>query len=350
MTARGRAPRVLFRCDARPDLGGGHVMRCLALADALERKGARIGFSVNEGATRVAPALRRAGHAIAVAPETRLAPAPWDGPSDLIVVDCYDIDAGIEQDFRRMTRRIAVIDDLADRAHDCDLLLDQNYGKDAARYAGLVPDHAALLLGPDYALLRPEFAARRDESLARRRRPSLERVLVSLGLTDVGGVTARIVDALLGADPEIAVDAVIAAGAASRETLEERSRAEPRLSLHLDAADMAELMTRADLAVGAGGGTALERCALGLPSLVTVLADNQADLAASLDAAGAAIGVGRDDGDLGERIAKCLVDLRETPTMLRVMSDAAARICDGRGAERVAGRMLGLFEPAGADG
>ena len=191
----GRAKTVVFRCEASPRIGGGHVYRSMALAAAFKRAGWHIGFAVTGTTPHVVPALMLQGWKV----RTDLTPtdagaavlaAAWPTGVDLAVVDSYAISAPQEAKLRPWATRLLVIDDLADRAHDCDLLLDQTLGCEPSRYARLVPADALLLCGAAYALLRPEFAALRATSFARRTRATpAERVFVSLGATDVGGVT-----------------------------------------------------------------------------------------------------------------------------------------------------------------
>lgn len=332
--------RILFRCDARPELGGGHVMRCLTLADALARRGAQIAFATNREAPDLSGALARAPYPRLNADTPGALPRP-DGwaRADWLVVDHYQLDANHHAAMRRSGERLAVIDDLADRRLDCDLLIDHNPGKEPADYDNRVPSHARRLVGPAYALLRPEFAAARKASLARRAAPRLESVLVTMGLTDVGAVTRRVIEALRQACPALAIEAVIGRHAPSRPALEERAARDRAFTLTVDASDMATRMQAADLAIGAVGGTALERCTLGLPSIAVPLAGNQRAATHVLDSAGAVIMLEFDDG-LEARLGALVSSLASAPGRLASMSAAAAAICDGRGAERVANAML----------
>ena len=170
-----------------------------------------------------------------------------------------------ETALRAPGRRIAVIDDLAERPRDCDLVLDPGYGRTAADYAGLARPGATILTGPRYALVRPQFAAARPAALARRGAGPVRRALVSLGLTDVGAVTGQVVEVLAPHLGEVTLDVVLGRGAPSRERLEALAATDPRIVLHVEALDMARLIAAADLGVGAGGSSTWERCCLGLP-------------------------------------------------------------------------------------
>lgn len=336
----GGQKRIIFRADASSKSGGGHVMRCLTLAEEFRAAGWSVGFAANAESRDIIPRLNNCADLLLGTDTLPLDPEAvkrrWPSGCDVFVVDHYDLGASFEKACRDFARHIVVIDDLANRPHDCDLLIDTNFGRRAEDYGGLVPADAHLLIGADYALLRPEFAAHRAEALARRATlTKVDRILVSLGLTDLGGITARVVQPLLEIDGSFSIDVVIGHAAASRSFLEDFATREQRLCLHVDPPDMAALMASADLAIGAGGTTSWERCCLGLPTLVLVLADNQKMIAEELSRAGAAIRLERydriDPKAVAETVAHLIVDFAK----LRATADRAATICDGAGAAKV---------------
>jgi UDP-2,4-diacetamido-2,4,6-trideoxy-beta-L-altropyranose hydrolase len=332
------APVALFRCDASSKIGGGHAMRCLTLAEALEGEGWHSIFAFRTGSAATVPALAWHDH-IALAPEDGDAPdaaaCAARGPVDLAVVDHYGLDAGFEARCRAFARRIAAIDDLADRPHDCDVLLDQTLGRVEADYAGKVPPACRLLLGCDYALLRPDFANTRTAALARRTGAPGRRVLLSFGASDPNGYAAAVADAIVRLDSALSVDVV--ADPAGHDACRAVAQAWPgRVTVHLRVADMHRLMAAADIAVGAGGTTSWERCALGLPSIVVITADNQRLIARRLAQAGAATVVGDWRNADAAAIARAAVDLAADGPRLAAMAAAAAALVDGKGARRVA--------------
>lgn len=333
--------KFLFRCDATAELGGGHVMRCLTLARALSTLGHSCAFLARKGASDIVPALRQSGFVLRELAEgaDEASAAAGERP-DWVVIDSYASGVEAEAWMRAATgARILAIDDLANRARDCDVLLDQNLGRSTEDYSGLVPAGARILAGPRYALLRPEFAAAREPALARRAAGGpVRRILVSLGMTDVGGVTLPAVQAALAAAPHAIVDVAISSRAPSLAALRALSAERAKLRLHVDNADMCGLMIQADLAIGAAGSTSWERCCLGLPSIVLVLADNQRDGAAALSQAVAAC-----LSDLSG-LSRAIVDL--LPAQARAtMQSAAAALCDGDGADRVARELLSCGSP-----
>jgi len=326
--------RIAFQAAAGPAVGGGHVVRSLSLADALAMQDASCTFFVDAQTIRSTQLLSRSSHA--VIPHQGPAPPVGSGSFDWTVLDDYVLMAADETPWRKVSRNILVLDDLANRRHDCDLLVDSTPSRRARDYAALVSPSTRLLLGPNYAPLRGEFALRRAEALARREttiHPA--RLLVSFGLMDPGGITARAVSAISKAMPDLAMDVVLGPMAQSLEAL--KALACPTVTLHYNPPSMPELMIAADLALGAAGSTAWERAALGLPSVALILADNQRTLAQDLAQKGILSTVEQNED--WPLVIATLKQLRENGESWRTMSRRAALFCDGRGANRVALEM-----------
>jgi len=356
--------RVAFRVDASLQIGSGHVMRCLTLADALRAIGATCHFLSRGHAGHLLDLIRRRGHVAhelpivsGLADADGTAHARWLGcdwrtdadqsaavldglAADWLVVDHYALDARWEEAMTRPGRCLMAIDDLADRRHACELLLDQNLGRQPGDYAGLVPAACQVLAGPRYALLRPEFAALRPRSLARRRQAELKHVLVSMGGVDQDNATGRVLDVLRGCDlPDGFRLTVIMGGKAPwLDAVRAQAGQMPwPADVLVDISDMAVRMMEADLAIGAAGGTAWERCCLGLPALMIVLADNQWPGARALAASGAAWLVGTPEDIVAELPAQ-IAHLRNAAT-LAGMSGHASAVTDGEGLARVMSMM-----------
>lgn len=345
--------KIAFYCQADGSIGGGHVVRCLALGAELARRGHEIAFLAGGDTRAAVPALSRSGFALlwfegdASAARDALAPH-WKNPADWLVVDCYRIGRAEERELRNAATALMVIDDLANRTHDCDLLVDQSLGREAGAYARLTPPRCVLLTGSRFALLRQEFAAARPEALERRRQADglgapVRRILVALGLTDVGAVTARVVEALLPVAASIRIDVVTSGAAPSLARLRTCAAHNAGLALHLDAtgSQMAALMGMADVAVGAGGVTSLERLCLGVPSIVLAVAENQRGQAAALVRLGAALAVDPERGGLAAQLHAALHALRGPAR--HEMSRVAGALCDGEGVCRVAEAMATTF-------
>ena len=331
-------PRILFVVNAGPEVGGGHVMRSLTLAQALEAQGCRCGFVGP-------PAL--AGLLDAFSADTpRIitedpAPAVAREAFDAIVFDHYGLG---EPDHRGMAagRPVLVIDDLADRPLGADVVLDAGPERKAADYLGLASEDARLLLGPGFAPVRPEFSALRAPALAWRGEP-VQRVLIAMGLTDVGAITARIVERVRPRVQDISLDIVLGAAAPSAPGLEKVARRDPRLLLHMDTPHMARLTAEADIGIGAAGSSTWERCTLGLPSLLVVLADNQRAAARAMAERGAALVVEAADPQFDSNFDRHLMRLLRDVELRRQLATASAEVCDGLGAGRVAEAFLRLI-------
>lgn len=332
-------PRFLFIADAGPQVGGGHVMRSLTLARALIERGALCVFLATPEVRALlevfGPEIPRE-EATAI-DAVHIADATTGIEFDAVVFDHYGL-ARAEHEQVAHGRPTVVIDDLADRPLAADIVLDSVPTRTEVDYA-MFAEGARLLLGPAYAPVRPEFAELREETLARRG-GEVRRVLVSLGLADIGGVTAKIVERLRQRNGQIAVDVVLGAAAPSLPGLRKIAARDPRLTLHVDTQDMARLTAEADIAVGAAGSSAWERCVLGLPSLVLILAENQRPAALELAARHAALVVDAYADDFASAFDRASVRLLTDAACRARLTAASAEVCDGQGAARVADAVL----------
>lgn len=362
----GSARTFAFRVDASTRIGTGHVHRCLALAAALARRGVTAHFIHRLHHGHMADVIRSRGHVVhelaAPAPAATIADADyraWAGVSeaddadatlavlgtiaaDILVVDHYGFGAAWESRVRGAVSRLVAIDDLANRRHDCDMLLDQNHFDDAAaRYDGLVPDGCTRLCGPRFALLAPEYAAARPA--ARPRRGALDRLLVFYGGSDPANLTLLALRVLGAAEfRQLHVDVVVGRDYPGLHELQALASARGLTTIHQGLPSLLPLMLAADLAIGAGGVTSWERCCVGLPAVVTAIARNQVEPARALAAAGACLLVGTLDDDrepqsrLADALGAALRRLRADPRRLASMSERGWELGEGRGAAIVA--------------
>lgn len=349
---------VVIRTDASARIGLGHLARCRTLAMALRDQGATVRFICRAHSGHQIAALRADGFDVASLPAPPYQDAAdgdyaaWLGvpqdqdavetlaalsavPPDWLIVDHYGLDTCWELALRPHVDRILVIDDLASRRHDCDLLLDQNYAPTGvSRYQGLLPPAARTLLGPAYALLRPEYAQHRR--ILRTRDGQVRRVLVFFGGTDPINLSGCALSAL--SDPaldHLEVDLVIGANHPQRKALTAQAAARPGTRVHGLRPHLADLMDAADLAIGAGGATTWERCCLDLPSLVVSLAENQRSVCEALAAAGLIQFLGECDQVTSADLHAAVIELVNSPERLIALSKAAAALVDGLGAARV---------------
>jgi UDP-2,4-diacetamido-2,4,6-trideoxy-beta-L-altropyranose hydrolase len=334
-------PLALFRCDASPIIGAGHVIRCSALADELLDAGWRVCFAADQQTISTVPEWAERGFEIVPIERGPSEPAAlasrFPEGVDLLIVDHYGHDAAFEKSCRQFARCILALDDGTKRQHDCDFLLD-SAATESSLYATLVPADAWVLVGPAFALLRRDFALHRGAALARRGGRSASKLLLSFGATDPVNVTSAVLDVLDRVDHGMSVTVVLSSQAPHLDSM--RRHLAEGTQLRLDA-DMAELMTDADLAIGAAGGTALERAALGLPSIVVPLAENQLGMCRMLVDAGAACDAGEPDAAFGVRLEPLLASLLNDADARQRMSAAASALVDGKGAKRVLMAIIG---------
>lgn len=369
---------IAFRAEASLQIGTGHVMRCLTLADALRERGACCSFVCRPQQGNLLALIAQRGHRTLLLPKLKeraepyrngTAHAHWLGtgwstdaqdtqqalsthmggvPVDWLVVDHYALEARWEEALRPNAKRILVIDDLADRLHACDLLLDQTFGRQAADYIPLVPEGCQILCGSQYALLRPEFAVLREYSLKRRAQPVLKELLITMGGVDKDNVTGAVLQALQSCSlPEgCRLTVVMGQTAPWLKDVQDLSNTMSRPTRVLVGVDnMAQLMADSDLAIGAAGGTSWERCCLGLPSIMLVVANNQLEVAKGLEEIGAALLCMSDQG-LTKNIAFLLDTLCTDIKNLGVLSVAASKVTDGVGVDAVLARMGAQIEHA----
>ena len=374
--------KIAFRTDASLQMGSGHVMRCLTLADALKAQGAQChfisrahpgnlhgtieqrGYKVNSLVARVQQAQAAiktiAPTAHATQPHQRPEPAhsAWLGSTwqadvtdtatvlaslqpDWLVVDHYALDERWEVALQPHYKKIMVIDDLADRAHLCNVLLDQNWFGDITptRYRNLVPPHCKCYLGPEYALLKPEYAQLRATMPPRD--GTVRRVLLFLGGSDPSNQTAKVLAALM--QPSFAhlqVDLVLGQNHPDAEGIAAQAATRPGTSLYQGLPTLAPLMVRADLMISAGGSTTWERMCLGLPAIVISVAANQTPTNLALMNAGYIYFLGNMNDVSASIIAEAMTRCLENPAVLKAQSCLCQNLVTGDGVQIICQQLL----------
>ena len=317
-------------------MGAGHLMRCLALADELRDKNHQITFICRNLTGNLISLIK---HSVLVLPKNNNFQANdfylnWLGATqkldsqqtikvihknvDLLIVDSYALGKDWHRMLRQHTKKIMVLDDLANRQFDCDILLNQNLGSQEEDYQSKVPDNCKLLLGCNYALLRPEFMALRNRAVEKRKNTrEIKSILVSLG-GDPENLTYEILQYLDG------FSVTVVLGPTSPHTKIILNYAKSKdITVIVNAANMAELMLKTDLAIGAGGSTSWERCCLGLPTLLYITADNQRKIAENLEYLGAVTIVKNLKDDLQKTVNNF--------NFWQDMSSKAKSVCTGNG-------------------
>lgn len=253
---------------------------------------------------------------------------------DWLIVDHYSIDERYESKLRSYVENIMVIDDIADRGHDCDVLLDQNiYFDMEKRYINKVPNRCQTILGPDYALLRNEFS-RLHNKMEPNTKP-IERVLIFFGGIDPENLTGMSINAINSLKcKRLNVDVVIGIEHPNRKEIE-RTCELLNYNCHIQTERMAEIIASSDLAIGAGGSASWERCCLGVATISVAFADNQHAIARELDRVGACIFLGDHTSINQKMIEDTVSELILDYERVKSMSTIGYSIVDGQGAKRV---------------
>ena len=345
-------------------------MRCLTLADELRERGAEVVFVCREFTGNLCGYIEEKGYVVHRLPlsneqehniEGGLKHAAWlgadwqtdarqveeiiknlDTPPVWLVVDLYAIDERWEGYLRPYVKKIMVIDDLADRAHDCDLLLDQNFYKNLeSRYDSLLPAWCKKLLGPKYAILRPEFREARKN--LRKRDGYVKRIMIFFGGSDPTNETTKALEAIRMLNrSDIAVDVVVGSANPNKDKINKLCAATTNVAYHCQVENMAQLMVDADLFIGAGGTTVWERCAMGLPSLVTTVAENQEKTVSDMAESGYLLFLGRSEAVSIDSIYHVLEIAFQSPWLLISFDRKTQSLVDGKGAKRIIQEMMPL--------
>ncbi len=359
--------RFAFRADASLQIGNGHIMRCLALADALCKRGGDCTFVCRPHSGNLIDLISKRGYQVLSLPSlgefqsfepnyssyADLLATSWSndaietrqvleetmglGRLDWLIVDHYALDRQWETTFRSSVRRIMVIDDLLNRPHDCDVFLNQNLSLGSTNIYKFLNKNTVKLIGPKYALLRPEFAALRPHSLRRRiENPAFKHLMITMGGVDRDNITQDLLEILklCSLPKDLRITVVMGPHAPWLRQIYEISTKMPNPTEVLVGIDnMAQLMLNCDLAIGAAGSTSWERACLGLPTIQIILADNQISIANSLDAIGAALTLER--RQIAEKLPELIIVASSEDNLLS-MTKISSSITQGRGAEIIA--------------
>ncbi len=360
---------IIFRSDASIEIGVGHIMRCLRLANALtERYGVKCEFICGDQKGNYIEYIRQNGFNVSIIKGSgnsellkndecsdlkyyRWLGTNWKNDAeqtkrllynkkvDWLVIDHYAIDTIWESTLRPHTKKIMVIDDLADRVHNCDLLLDQNLVENFEnRYQNLIPENCKTLLGSQFALLSPDYAKIRSNQLSRS--GNINRILIFFGGSDKNNFTKLAISALLELDKDnLIIDVIIDFNSSQIKEIRKLSKKNKNIFIYNRLKSLAPLMSKADLAIGAGGSTTWERCCLGLPTIILICETNQKPIAESMKSLGAAI-VLNPGLKLETEIKNSVMYFLNDDKQYLEMSKKAFSICDGKGINRVIDNLI----------
>lgn len=355
--------KVTFRVDASAEIGTGHISRCLNLAYELERRGTKCTFVSRDMPEYFVSQIQAEGHIYrelhrndSITLNNELINPTWSADSqesdaqgtlnfiadeiqDWVIVDHYSLDINWESRVKSGSKRVMVIDDLANRKHECDLLLDQNMQDiKKSRYGGKLYQNCKTLLGPKYALLRSEFGEL--HKIAVERSGVIRRILIFFGGVDSKNHTIAAMNALINLDLEVSVDVVIGLQHPSIENIKNLCF-KYDFKLHIQTQKMAELILQSDLCIGSGGVVTWERCCLGLPSLTYAIAENQEEVV-RVAALNGLIYAPNPTHCLGNSIELHMCALLENQNLLKFISGNGIKAVDGNGSKRTA-QAMGVF-------
>jgi UDP-2,4-diacetamido-2,4,6-trideoxy-beta-L-altropyranose hydrolase len=335
---------VVFRVDASIKIGSGHVMRCMTLAEELREQGANIIFICAELPGHLFNLIEANKFTLCkiILNQQSSLEDPWDTVKDIeqtiailtllgefpdwVVVDHYQLDYLWEQKIRPFAHKIMVIDDLADRKHDCDLLLDQNlYHSMQSRYEHLVPEYCQKLLGPGFVLLRKEF----KDLGVRKRSGNVKKLLVFFGGSDPTNETLKVLHAFDSIKTDkLSIDVVVGNSNPNKECIKDKCNTMQNVSYYCQINNMAELMNDSDLSIGAGGTSTWERCYLGLPSIVITVATNQEESISVLHTKGAVWNLGKSQEVTEKHILEAVEKIISQPQLINDLSRNATKIME----------------------
>lgn len=355
--------KILLRVDASREIGTGHVMRCLALANKAKQQGWECVFVLRDPVGGIVKHILSCGHRVirltseyvkkVICNET--AYSDWlpvsqmqdanetteiinDLKPDWIIVDHYALDVTWFLPIRETKPKILVIDDLGDRKLICDFLLDQNLGASAEKYDGKLPEYCQLLLGPDFALLRDEFKVWRKRSLESRLDRTVENILITMGGGDDRNFTLKVLKEI--AKSEYAKNykfTIVIGGSYTHATTlcSFLNKSNLKALVLSDIKNIAEIMSKSDLCIGAGGSTSWERCCLGLPTISLAIAENQVGVLTELEKKTCTIisSLEKISSDFESLLSE------EHSQKLRQLSLKSSAVCDGNGVHRLLCQM-----------
>jgi UDP-2,4-diacetamido-2,4,6-trideoxy-beta-L-altropyranose hydrolase len=366
-------PWFAFRVDASPEMGIGHLMRCLTLAVKIRELGFDVYFICRQISSELVADIEGKNINVIRLPSAQpnstkeeYLHSSWLGVSQaqdaedtlsflrsnshqrrrrpkMIVVDHYAIAAPWEKIISHLCPVFA-FDDLNDRAHHVDLLLDPTIGKVSSAYNGLVPRDTRLFIGPKFALLRDEFITARERVVRKPKDANKPwRILVTLGGADPDNKTLLVLRSLLLLNGRFDFEIVVLAGTLNLNLdnlISFVDKSSMKVQVIQYTKKISELMVHSDICIGAAGSTSWERCALGLPTINITLADNQKAIAANLHRVGASLSFGSLTETNFSKLSEEIEALFSRPERLSRMSEIAMTVCDGYGVNRVIKEIL----------
>lgn len=340
----------VFRADANVQIGGGHVLRSLVLAKRLASRGHICIFISVEESFNFVPVSTAGVNVVEIKKSefnnVEMIKHIYDRQAaNAIVVDSYQLDFEFETTLSSFFPKVIVFDDMPSRRHNADVLIDPTLGRKSSEYERFVDENCLLLLGPEYAPMREEFSLLRDLSIGLKLQDSPRNLLISYGLTDPENLTLRTLKTLKTFLPEhkLTLDIVIGNGTPTRsEIIECAKTLKDGIKIHTNVEKMAELMLHSDIIIGSPGSSSWERCCMGIPSILTSVAQNQIQIGEKLQEYGCAIYLGRFQEANHQNLLGALESLLMSDSIRTNMIHSAAKVCTGLGSVRISERLEDL--------
>tara|TARA_B110000438_G_scaffold280775_1_gene306335 strand:+ start:2096 stop:3130 length:1035 start_codon:yes stop_codon:yes gene_type:complete len=338
---------LFVRVDVTPKIGTGHFFRCLTLTKNLINIFDEIIFITNTNDKNIIELiLENEGYSIIPYESidklhlTINNSINWNKQSakNFLLIDNYDLDWNFESSVRNIFNKIFVIDDLANRKHDCDLLIDQNYYHDQdIRYKKLLPESAQILIGPKYAIIRNEF-----KNVKKINFKNIKNILVSFGGSDPTNECEKILKAFSSKN-SLNFNIIVIAGIFNNNYLKLKKEFQntPNVKIFDYVKNIGQLMSDSDLFIGAGGTTTWERFYLGLPSITTIISDNQTESIEFLSKMGHVINLGFGKDVTSEKYLQTLQNLENN--FLSDISKKNRSLVDGNGTDRIKQQIIELI-------
>lgn len=351
--------QIAIRVDASSLIGAGHVMRCLTLAKALKKQGARITFLCREYKGNLIERIVQQGFSVLILSSLKNQFIDYSQKQDsneclnalknsqifdLLIVDHYQLNIHWQKSLSKYYKKLFIIDDLANRQHIGDFLLDQTVSRTIKAYEKLVPHDCQMLLGNPYMLLREEFKNKKNNALnIRLNKKKINHVLITMGGMDSHNVTFMVLKALLTLKiqrNDLRVSVLLTSQALHLPVVSKLAEKYNWITVYIDSSNVAEIMLNADIAIGASGSTAWERCCLALPTLSIIDAENQILVDKSLDNMHACVSLGWYNNITEELIIEQCLMLMKNFTHYKKVASSANKVCDGKGVDRVVDKIL----------
>ena len=342
---------LFIRVDSSPEIGIGHMMRCLTLAQELKNNFDKIIFLTQKDSGNFIGTIMKNEFEVIFIPTTNNDPniiknliTAYSENKNFLLIDHYDIDTNFESSLKNIFERIFVIDDLANRKHDCDLLIDQNYYRDLnQRYEKLIQNGTIALLGPKYAIIRPEFRTINKKVI--KKNSQIKKILVSFGGSDPTNECKKALDALCSIENS-KFEIVVVAGIYNHkfEQLKKLYEKYSNIKIYRHVNDLSRLMLNSDLFIGAGGTTTWERFYMGLPSIVTIISDDQRESIEFLSDMGHIINLGLAKNVTSKTYAQTLQ--KPNSDLIYNMSLHNQKLVDGNGSNRIKKQIIELINDA----